>query len=409
MTRWCAVLALGVMGLLGLGSNAVAVEYLIITHQDFYEAILPLATFREEHGLEVQVVTTAQIHNEPTASIIASYIGDVHTEGLERLKYVLLVGDVDFVPTHYVDAHDPAADGMIATDLYYATIGTADYLPDLYVGRLPVTTAAETTTMVNAIKAYQPMSKKVLLHGATAEMSYGYTHDTGILSPAGYIVETLAGAATTASAVINRINGGKHIIAYYGHGSTTGMGNLYGSSIAPTSLTNTELAIMLSGGCFNNEFDHATSRCIGETLVLHPKGAIAFIGSTRTGGYGYAYKFLDGFYNALATKKTVGELLNAGRKEAYDQALAAGRSVGDGSWTKSFVEKINLLGDPALSVEFPAICFTAKMLGEHSKSTEALRGFRDSVLAPSPSGQEIIKLYYDFSASALRWLDAWTK
>ena len=60
-------------------------------------------------------------------------------------------------------------------------------------------TAAETTTMVNAIKAYEPLSKKVLLHGATAEMSYGYTNDTGILSPAGYIVETLAGAATTAT------------------------------------------------------------------------------------------------------------------------------------------------------------------------------------------------------------------
>ncbi|NIA14546.1 MAG: hypothetical protein GWP08_10745 [Nitrospiraceae bacterium] len=409
MRRWSAVLTFGVIGLLGFSSNAAGYEYLIITHQDFYQAILPLADYREQNGLDTHVVTMAQISSRPTAFTIASYIESEYLEGLEQLKYVLLVGDVNFVPTHYVDAHDPAADGMIATDLYYATIGTADYLPDLYVGRLPVTTAAETTTMVNAIKAYKPLSKKVLLHGATAEMSYGYIHDTGILSPAGYIVETLAGAAASSSAVINRINGGKHIIAYYGHGSTTGMGNLYSSDITPTSLTNTELPIMLSGGCFNNEFDHATVRCIGEMLVLHPKGAIAFIGSTRTGGYGYAYKFLDGFYKALATKKTVGELLNAGRQEAYDAALAAGEPVGDGSWTKSFIEKINLLGDPALSIQFPAICFTAKVLGEHSKSTEALRGFRDSVLAPSPAGQEIIKLYYDCSALALRWLDAWTK
>jgi hypothetical protein len=35
--------------------------------------------------------------------------------------------------------------------------------------------------------------------------------------------------------------------------------------------------------------------------------------------------------------------------------------------------------------------------GDHSKETELLRSFRDNILSQTPDGQEIIRLYYEWS------------
>ncbi len=42
-------------------------------------------------------------------------------------------------------------------------------------------------------------------------------------------------------------------------------------------------------------------------------------------------------------------------------------------------------------------CAAKAIHGEHSKETELLRFFRDSVLSQTPEGQELIKLYYQWS------------
>lgn len=384
----------------GVSAGAAGYDYLIITHDTFQSAVAPLATHYST-GMVVKVVATSSIGTAPSANEIATYIKSEYAANDPKPKYVLLVGDVGFVPTHYVAAHNPAEDGTIATDLYYADVA-GDYRPELCVGRFPVNTVAEATTLVNKTIGYSVLSQKVLLFGSSPEMTYATTHDTTILSPEGYFVDTVADAAATATKVLSRINAGRLLVAYYGHGSTTGMGNLTTTHVTPANLTNTELPIVASGGCFNNEFDHATALSIGEALVLTPNGAVAFVGSTRTGGYGYAYTFLDGFYTTMANMGTLGEMLNAGRLSAYNAAAAAGQPVGDGSWTKSFVEKINLLGDPAL---YPTptldICIVNKALGPDSAAANALRAFRDNVLAPLPGGPRWIRRYYDASAAIL--------
>ena len=396
----CLIIA--VLAIFAVPAGADGYDYLIITHETFYNAVLPLADHYGT-GMTVKVVMTSSIGTAPTASDIATYIRNDYNASEPKPKYVLLVGDVGYVPTHYVTAHDPEADGTIATDLYYGDM-SGDYLPELCVGRFPVTTAAETTTMVNKSINYSVMSKKVLLFGSNPEMTYATTHDTTILSPAGYIVDTVADAAATSTEVINRISAGRLLVAYYGHGCTTGMGNLTTTDVTPANFTNTELPIVASGGCFNGEFDHTTATSIGEALVLTPNGAIAFVGSTRTGGYGYAYTFLDGFYASMDNNGTVGDMLNAGRLSAYNAAVAASEPVGDGSWTKSFIEKINLLGDPAIYPTPTPICIVGKVLGNESAAADGLRVFRDQVLARLPNGPELIDGYYSVSAAILQIL-----
>lgn len=329
-------------------------DYLVIVYDDFYNSITPLVQARQANGLVVKVIKTSQIGASPTAEQVATVIRNEYQASLGSpppLQYVLLVGDTPFVPIHYRDYPLEAGDeAHVATDLYYATMDDADYLPDIAVGRLPVNTVGEAQAVVAKIVGYSPVSKNVLIFGNNPEVTAYEARQLPFLTGAGCTIDKAHDAVATAETV-NRINAGRVLAAYYGHGSATGMTGGSLSSANVHLLTNTELPVILSGGCYNNQFDDPAVKCLGELLVLKASGgAVAFVGSTRTGGYGYAYYFADGFYDEFSKSGRLGWMLNAGRMSAYQAALAAGQDVSMGSWTNRHIEKINLLGDPYLRV-----------------------------------------------------------
>ena len=133
-------------------------EYLIITHDNFFQEVLPLADWKEKKGLTTKIVNTSEIApSGPTADDIADYIKDAYDTWNPAPSYVLLVGDSDFIPTHYRNPHPSDSHGRFdtATDLYYATVDGTDYFPDIYVGRLSVDTTAQATTIINKILDYE--------------------------------------------------------------------------------------------------------------------------------------------------------------------------------------------------------------------------------------------------------------
>jgi hypothetical protein len=46
-----------------------------------------------------------------------------------------------------------------------------------------------------------------------------------------------------------------------------------------------------------------------------------------------------------------------------------------------------------------------QIYGEHSEEAELLRYFRDNVLSQTPEGQEIIKLYYEWSPAIAEMME----
>ena len=50
-------------------------------------------------------------------------------------------------------------------------------------------------------------------------------------------------------------------------------------------------------------------------------------------------------------------------------------------------------------------CFLSKMYGEDSEEVELLRNFRDEVLNKTPVGQEIIRLYYQWSPAIIKVME----
>ncbi len=133
-------------------------DYLIITHDNFFNEVQPLAEWKEKKGLLTKIVNTSDIKSSgPNADEISDYIKDAYNTWNPVPSYILLVGDSEFIPTHYKNPSESDSHGGFntATDLFYGTVDGTDYFPDIYVGRLSVDTANQATTIVDKILNYE--------------------------------------------------------------------------------------------------------------------------------------------------------------------------------------------------------------------------------------------------------------
>ncbi len=154
--------------LLTLKDASNSADYLIITHNRFYERLQELLEFRRNQGLDPVMVDVQDIYDEfnygiksPLAIKDFLQYAFYNWDRRHRLKYVVLVGNAiynykstssvnqDFVPTFFYQSREF---GAIATDLPYALVAGEDYLPDLFIGRIPVTTNGEVTNIIKKIR-----------------------------------------------------------------------------------------------------------------------------------------------------------------------------------------------------------------------------------------------------------------
>ena len=126
-------------------SQEIGARYLIITYDNFYNDIQPLAEWKHKKGLRTKVVKTSDIG--ATAYQIKNYIAVACTTWSIPPEYVLLVGAPNLIPF---------GSGFAATytDVYYTDID-GDTINELISGRLTVHSTAETQTVVNKILTYE--------------------------------------------------------------------------------------------------------------------------------------------------------------------------------------------------------------------------------------------------------------
>ena len=76
----------------------------------------------------------------------------------------------------------------------------------------------------------------------------------------------------------------------------------------------------------------------------------------------------------------------------------------DGGWGDiEFYDHTDRINGPRLRIS--PLCPTEQIFGEHSEKTERLRNFRDEVLTETPAGQELIKLYYQWSPAIVKAME----
>lgn len=123
--------------------------FIIIYHDDFNDSAEKLAEWKNKRGLRTETVSINDIGN--TVDKIKTYIRSRRKQYFSRLRYVLLVGDVNHIESEIIHEN--------LTDHYYATkndpVNDNYELPWLAIGRIPVQSPDEAEQVVDQIIGYE--------------------------------------------------------------------------------------------------------------------------------------------------------------------------------------------------------------------------------------------------------------
>ncbi len=329
--------------------------YLIVTHDDFYDEILPLAAWKDQKGHETVIVKTSEIPGGSTKENIKAYIQDAYDNWPAPPTFVLLVGDTGYVP-YWVGTQSSSP----TTDLYYVTMdGAADWDPDIWIGRFSCTTGAQVTNLVNKTVDYERydltsgtdwIKKAVFMASQDNYTVSEGTHNYVIrqwLDPAGYYSQKLYSATynATTQQVRDAFNDGRSLGIYSGHGSITSWGDGPPFSASDVNgLTNYDkLPLIHSYSCLTGQFSTA---CFGETWInATDKGALVFWGSSVT-----SYWDQDDILEKAAFEAAFVEGYTWACGISHRALYHLYQYYGGGGSTHRYFEMYNILGDPGVEI-----------------------------------------------------------
>ncbi len=367
------------------------IKYLIITEPPMDTVFQRLADWKTKKGIPSWVRNVNWIINhypgEDSAARIRNYLKTLTDSGT---VYVLLGGDVDYIPCRFAYAMTcsaniyPGREDTMPCDLYYADLqGTwdrdndrsygevedsIDLYPDLIVGRAPVNTISEAQRFVEKVLTYEKNPTLDYLDNAlfTAEILWQnpYT-DQGVHKnkignesfPSAFELTKLYQSLgnETKEAVMQAIRNGQNLINHDGHGwinilSVGGWPHRIYNVDFDTITNGPRYGILYSIGCWTNAFDSAS---VSEAFVNSPNGGgVAFIGNSSYGwgspgnpGFGYSDRFDSRFFYSLLREDNyhLGEALAM----AKAHFIPYSREENVYRWHQY---QLNLLGDPELPV-----------------------------------------------------------
>ena len=327
-------------------------DMLIITHDIYYNEVVPFAEWKNQKGVYTKVVKTSEIGSNPTASQIKNYIQNYFNNATDKPDYLLIVGDVtgaNAVPWFSVS-------GSMSDMPYYFLEGN-DILADISGGRISVQTTAEANTVFTKLIRYekQPyMTDPNWFHSAFVINSndfqdpvsgqwaenqftnYGY-------NPVHHIGDNF-GNATIAN-VYAAVDSGVSYIYYIGHGGpkywvTTGF-----STTHIPALTNGEMQPVISSVACNNADLDKPYDVFAEVWLKNDvnNGAVGMMGFTESCAVYETDTLARGMVRAILsdTITAFGNVIDYGRLHMF-------QSYGNGS--SAPMHQSILIGEPELEV-----------------------------------------------------------
>jgi parallel beta-helix repeat protein len=385
-------------------------DNLIITASDLEAAASRLAQWKNSCGIPTRVLDVEWINStysgvdEPEK--IRNCIKDYYNNF--QIKFVTIFGDADKVPTRLVYTPDTNDDtNFTATDLYYADLnGTwddnhdrfyadqrydnVDGIPDLCIGRIPISLPQNAQPMVDKIIRYhqqfdpsQDWTRRVVLAAGTGNNGLEDLHGYGFellndfianINQNKEIVKLYEKAGNLSTDTMKKeINRGALFVNFAGHGDPNAVPifsvgwlfywvipiiwwNGFGTVDVQSTTNGARLPVVTTSSCSTARFDDA--ECMGEWFVGHPTGgAIAYFGSTRV-SYSYPnssapsglmgemdWRIYQNFYEGFTR---LGQMWRESVKE-YAQLHVLNYSSAPSHDVKTIMEFV-LLGDPTLRI-----------------------------------------------------------
>ncbi len=334
-------------------------KYLIITHDNFYDAILPLAQWKHKKGVPTKVVRLSELNATPESiAAIKRYIVNAYNTWNPRPEYILLVGSPTYIK----------ADNNTYDDFYGNMSG--DYLMELPVGRFTCTNISECSLMVTKTLGYERTpfiadttwfrkgSVIVNIDNDPVDDSIYWADGRYCMAQminAGYKqVDSFSdapGFSHTYVDVENAITEGRTYVVYRGYwGSGPTWANPFNVDPARTN-NGFKLPIIVSGTCTNMSLSGNTylgEKFLRAGTVSNPKGAVGYFGTTQAASEVARFRgaVAKGFFRALFEEKNyfLGPITK--RAKFILDSLYRGQT----GYSTTRYREWNLLGDPELNL-----------------------------------------------------------
>ena len=357
-------------------------DYILITHEMFYETASRLAEYRREQGLRVAMVDVQDIYDEFNKGVfspeaIRAFLRYAYVHWRPPApSFVVLVGDGtwdyrdilgqghNFIPPAVVRTEKW---GLTSSDYPYALVSGDDLLPDLFVGRLPVNTNVELESIIDKIIAYETSPdmgtwrRRALFIGGVGQTFRDQSENliTEFVPPLFDASRLYVQSAHPredpyfggTQDLIDALDEGVALVNFMGHGG--------GAIWSDASLFRFEdvrrlhnrgrLPFVLSFTCFTAAFDEPYHSSLGEEfLKAEDKGAIGWLGSCGLGwilnDYYLAQSMMRSFFRGPS--RTMGEIITEAKIDFLSRYYIAAKPY-------DMVHLYGLLGDPATRMGFP--------------------------------------------------------
>ncbi|UCE18507.1 MAG: hypothetical protein JSV84_16920 [Gemmatimonadota bacterium] len=348
--------------------------YLIVTPDIYYEALQPLVEWKRQKGHHTEVVRLSQIGANPDNDEIRNYIMNYYAQSAVPLEYVVLVGDVAELPTFFyydeMEENYSPLGPWDAADHPYSMLDGDDYFPDVFVGRLSVSSVNEMHTVVNKIVSYERdpyVGQTEWYKSALLVCNYGGIASARTINL--WIGEKMLDNGFTqvdtsftfnmldcdVGFISSVINSGVSYINYRGELD-------WGGWTSPDNYNNIDalnngfmLPVITDFVCRSAAFyfNCPAEAWLRAGSVLSPRGAVAVMGPTAINTKGYFNNALDGgFYAGVFddSLSTPGQALARAKMELYMQyPLNRGPGHAHNS-VECYFYMYTLMGDPGLEM-----------------------------------------------------------
>ena len=335
-------------------------DLVVITYRDFVRSVLPLVALRQSQGYQVSVVDVESIYDQFSYGVhspqaVKDFLNWTHTHWSKQPQYVLLggsgtmdprnytgLGFMDFVPTKLIDTLSMET----ASDDWFVDFNN-DGQPQMAIGRLPVRSASEMTTVVNKIIAYEQSASPeavVLVSDLNDGVNFNANNNQikSIVSSQIATVDIVRGQTNkdARTDLMDQLTQGQRIFNYAGHGSV----NLWRGNLLTDDdvqkLANTKTSpLVVTMTCLNGYFQDPHLASLGESLVrVNNGGAVSVWASSGMTDAGNQPALNQAFFRQLFGNQnlTIGQAIKAAKSSTDDNDVRR-------TWV--------LFGDPTMRIK----------------------------------------------------------
>lgn len=356
-------------------------DLIIISHQKFLSSAQRLADYRAQHnGLRVKLVDVEDIYDEFNFGLIdPQAIKDFLKYAYQNWQapapsFVTLFGDAswDFKKNSGPNAKEnyvPSYGNPVSDNWYVCFDGKDDFLPEMFVGRIPVSSQDEAEMVVDKIIAYEntpsaSWKKNVLFitGGFNRSEQRTFTDQSKFLinnyvtpAPAScrpfQINKTTEGyfEGEKKQEILNAMDQGMMWVNFLGHAGSRTWDLMFNHPDIEELTNKDKYPFITSMTCHTGRFAEPEDNSFAEHfLFAENKGAIAFWGTT-----GWGYVFQD---NILLKNLFLGAFIDTihslGKATTFAK-IKLWESSGSSIYNVSTIHQYTLIGDPVIDLTLP--------------------------------------------------------